>query len=421
MLEIIRMSIASLMRQRTRTFLTMFGIIWGIAAVIILVSIIQGFKARNQQFFAGVGVNKLVLEYSDTFELDGAIIPLKHDVSDRDFILKYCPNVEAATIETTSFRPMERVGSMENMRRGGRSGGGGPGGHGNWFGAAGVSEDYTKLRDYELSYGRLISVTDEETYSKVCVVGSLVVESLWEKDADPVGQQIAIGGVIFTVVGALKKSQSFNDFRVLIPYSTYESALAPQRHGGDFTLMLLLKDPKLYEATRIQVIRMLAARHGFDPNDENAISVEDFARFRDSTVKLFSMLFILVYFVGMMTLAIGAVGVTNIMLVNVKERTKEIGLRKALGATRIKVLFQFITEALLLTVVGGLIGIAVGLLLVSAMYPIAAKTDAFPTPVVTLSSVIIAAVVNVLVGVIAGSYPASQAASLDPIASLRDQ
>src|SRR4030042_2501849 len=103
MLEVIRMSVASLMRQRTRTFLTMFGIIWGIAAVIILVAIIQGFKSRNQQFFAGIGVNKLILEYSDTYELDGIIYPLKHDVSDRDFIIKYCPNVVAATIETTSF------------------------------------------------------------------------------------------------------------------------------------------------------------------------------------------------------------------------------------------------------------------------------------------------------------------------------
>ena len=401
------------MRQRTRTFLTMFGIIWGIAAVIILVAIIQGFKSRNEQFFAGVGVDKIQLQYSDTYEKDGVIYPLQHDVLDKDFILHYSPNIAAATIETTSFRPVERVGRMEGM------GGGGEGE--SWFRICGVTQDYTRLRTYDVAHGRLISIIDDETSQKVCVVGSHVVESLWMKGANPVGQQVAIAGVVFSIVGSLEQSQSFNDFSILIPYSTYDNTLATQRRGGNFTLSLLLKDPALYDATRIQVIRMLAARHGFDPSDEDAIRVQDFARFREETVKLFAMMFILVYFVGMMTLAIGAVGVTNIMLVNVKERTKEIGLRKALGATAGKVLWQFITEALLLTVVGGLVGITLGLMLVASLYPMAAKTEAFPTPVVTISSIIVAAVVNVLVGVIAGSYPASQAAHLDPIQSLRDQ
>ena len=107
------------MRQRTRTFLTMFGIIWGIAAVIILVAIIQGFKSRNQQFFAGVGVNKLLMEYSDTYELNGIVYPLEHDISDKTFILKYCPNIEAATIEVSSYHPMERVRTMEGGGGGG--------------------------------------------------------------------------------------------------------------------------------------------------------------------------------------------------------------------------------------------------------------------------------------------------------------
>ncbi len=414
MLEIVRLSFASLMRQRTRAFLTMFGIIWGIAAVIILVAIITGFKARNMSFFAGVGVNKLILRYSDTYKRDGVTYPLDHDTADAQFIVKYCPNVESASCETQTWREMEAVSGESTP------GAGSSGGH-DWFGVVGVTADYTKVRDYPLRSGRLVNIIDEERTQKVCVAGSRVAEILWGKGVNPVGQQLNISGVVFDVVGWLESTSGFSDFRVIVPYSTFENSLQSRRRNSDFTMNVSLRDPRLYDASRIQIQRLLAARHGFDSNDENAIRVQDFARFRDEMMKLFLMLFALVYFVGMMTLAVGAVGVTNIMLVNVKERTREIGLRKAMGATAGQILWQFIAEALILTIVGGIIGITFGLLFVAAMQPLSKVSDAFPLPVVTLLSIGVAAAVNILVGVIAGAYPAGQAAQLDPIVALRNQ
>jgi putative ABC transport system permease protein len=165
------------------------------------------------------------------------------------------------------------------------------------------------------------------------------------------------------------------------------------------------------------VKRLLAARHGYDVTDESAIRVRDFAEWRDMAKKIFGMFFAVFYTIGILTLAIGAVGVMNVMLVSVQERTREIGLRKAIGATFYVILTQFMAESLAIALIGGIMGMAVGLLLTGIMR-MAPLPDTFPPPVVTATTIYIAVAVNIVVGLLAGTLPARQAASLDPIVAL---
>jgi len=167
-------------------------------------------------------------------------------------------------------------------------------------------------------------------------------------------------------------------------------------------------------------MKILSARHGFDPNDEEAIRVRDFSERRAEINILMLIMMVISYAIGVMTLAIGAVGVMNIMLVSVRERVREIGLRKAVGASRARILAQFLTEALILTLVGGFVGIALGFLVVGILVKVPLP-EGFPPPAISAGIVYSAFMVNIVVGVIAGTYPAMQAASLDPIVALRTE
>jgi len=412
MWELLKLSAGGLLRKSLRAFLTMFGIVWGIASVIILVSIFEGFRQENQKHWGGMGTSTVLLRYSDSFTLDGVKYPLQADAGDADFLREYAPNVEAVGVEETQWLVMQPAAGAAASSGTGEA---------RWFGATAVSPSISVIREFKLERGRYLSPVDYDQASKVVVMGARAVEDLFGKGANPVGELLSIGGRSFEVVGTFQRGAGFMDWQVVMPYSTYESNLAPAGRSGSLRLLVKLKDPARYEETVLQLKRMLAARHGYDPQDETAIEVEDFARWREEGMTVLVMMLIVAYFVGVMTLAIGAVGVMNIMLVNVRERRREIGLRKALGATRRSIQLQFLTEALLLTGIGGAAGMGVGLSLVGLMKLIPQKVEQFPEPVVTVSLVVIAIVVNLVVGVIAGTYPARQAAALDPIVALRDE
>lgn len=413
MWELLKLSVDGLLRKSLRAFLTMFGIVWGIASVIILVAIFEGFRAQNEEHWAGVGSSTVQLRYSDSFTYDGVNYPLQADPADAVFLEDYCPNVDMVGVEEGEWMEMEPVSSAGSGESGGTA-------EPKWFGVRAVSPSIQAIREVKVSGGRYFSPVDYDQANKVIVMGSHVLEELYGDNANPIGELVSLSGRSFEIVGLMEEGSGFLDWHVLMPYSTYEKNIRPSG-SSDLNLLVKLKDPEKYDETVTRIKHMLAARHGYDPNDETAIQVQDFARWREEGQTMVVMMLIVGYFVGIMTLAIGAVGVMNIMLVNVRERTREIGLRKALGATRRSIQLQFLLEALLLTSVGGAAGLGLGMSVAGLMKLIPEKVEEFPEPVVTITMLIVAVVVNLVVGVIAGTYPARQAAALDPIVALRDE
>jgi len=424
---IVRQALSNLMVNRSRTVLTMFGIAWGIATVILLASLVSGFHRQNMRRMEQSGLNMLVLDYGrfGTTE-DGARIPLKHDVEDAAFIVANCPYVVKAVPQVESWLSMT---VKDKERR---------------FGITASTPDIAEQMELQLAHGRFFNAVDDDSGSRVAVVGYRVAEYFWGEGVNPVGEEILLtvqssrvkrsGGSVsisisgpegqsvpFKVIGMLGRERSDPDWHVYIPLSVQESLFGqPGVQGGSLSIYATLDSINHYDKGVQMVKRLLAARHGYDVADESAIRVRDFAEWRETAKKIFGMFFAVFYTIGILTLAIGAVGVMNVMLVSVQERTREIGLRKATGATFNVILIQFMAESLAIALIGGFIGMAVGLLLTGIMR-LAPLPDSFPPPVVTATTIYIAVAVNVLVGLLAGTLPARQAASLDPIVALRSE
>ncbi len=405
MIEIIKLALASLSINRLRSVLTMFGVIWGIATVIILVSVINGFRVENEKMFEYMGADLLVLEYSPFYEANGVRYPLSFDEDDASFIEANSMLIESAAPQIQEWREMQ----VEDKKR--------------WFGLSATTEKMDDIQRLELASGRFITTVDNENASKVIVIGERVREFFFGNDTDVIGKKITMSGSTFTIIGVLQEQNTHNDWRTYIPLKTYESAISPmaeRRSWGSALIYAKLKDLKRYDQAREEVRRILAARHGFEPTDEEAIRFRDFSEYRSQVNLLLLIMFTITYAIGLITLALGAVGVMNIMLVNVKERIREIGLRKAIGASRPSIGMQFLAEALILMLIGGVIGIILGVFVVGVLRELPLP-EGFPVPAISAGIIYTAFAVNILVGIIAGTYPALQAASLDPIVALRTE
>jgi putative ABC transport system permease protein len=401
-----RIALRALKVNRMRSGLTMLGIIIGVAAVIAMVGVGAGATARIQEQIQSIGSNLIIVLpgsiSSNGVRLgSGAVSSLTED--DAKAISAECPSVALTA-------PIVRGGVQVVY------------GSNNWATSAqGVTPDYMTIRDYTMLSGQFFTTQDVDAAAKVAVLGETVAQNLFG-DSDSTGQVVIIKNVPFTVVGVLTpKGQSptgqDQDDVILLPISTAtQKVLGANKANAKAvgSLMVQAMSPQTMDQAIQEMEALLRERHKILPGQDDDFSVRNLTEVFAAQETSAQVMSILLGAIASVSLIVGGIGIMNIMLVSVTERTREIGLRQAVGAKTGDILLQFLVEAVTLSLLGGIIGIAVGLtasLLISHF----AQWSTQVSPL----SIVLAFVFSALVGVFFGYYPARKAAFMDPIEALR--
>jgi putative ABC transport system permease protein len=401
-LNVLRVASRSLGRNKLRSILTMLGIIIGVAAVIAMLAIGQGARYSVESQIASLGTNMLiVLPFASSqggvrFEAGTSIRLTEEDaVAIRD----QCP---AAQYVSPFVRTTDQVMAGDN----------------NWrTQIQGVLPEYLTIRDWPLESGNVFTDSDVKAATKVCILGQTVVKNLFGDNADPVGQTIRIRSLPFKVIGTMiAKGQSAtgqdqDDF-ILAPFSTVQKKLLGITWAN--TIFVSAESQAAIYDAQNEITDLLRSRHRLLPWEDNDFTVRnqtDIASAAETTSKTLT---VLLAAIASVSLIVGGIGIMNIMLVSVTERTREIGIRMSIGARSRDILFQFLIEATVLSLLGGLVGIGLG---VGASH-IISSTAGWPVLIsgfsIGLSSFFAAAI-----GVFFGFYPARKASLLNPIDALR--
>ena len=401
----LRTALRALRRNKMRSTLTMLGIIIGVAAVIATVSIGQGADAAVQAQIRSLGTNLLMVVPGATTAAGvrsgwGGVSTLT--VADAQAIARSCPSVK----EVSYFkRQIAQVVAGDK----------------NWSTAIqGAPPSFFTVREWKVVSGAPFSERDEEGAARVAVLGQTLVEQLFGVGQDPVGALVRIKNVPFRVVGVLEeKGQAMwgqdQDDLVIIPFSTAERrVLGTEFLGTVDTVLVTARSSSQLTAASDEVAALLRQRHRIQPEQEDDFTVRSLAEFAKASQMASQVMTNLLLSVATISLLVGGIGIMNILLVSVTERTREIGIRMAVGAKSRHILLQFLVEAIALSVVGGIVGALVG---VGAALGIS-RLAAWPT-LLSPTAIVGAVVFSGAVGVFFGFYPARKASRLDPIAALR--
>lgn len=398
---VLRAAIKSILKSRMRSLLTALGIIIGVAAVVVMVAIGDGAQLKVEEQIASLGSNLIIITPGSSSVAGvrgGAGSFNKFTLDDVDKIKN-----EATLIKGVS--PLVRSGGQII------------GGSGNWFTQIqGVSPDYLDIRSWAIDSGEFFSDRDITSKAKVCVLGSEVAENLFP-DGDAVGQQVRIKNVPFKVIGVLKsKGQTAvgesNDDIVLAPSKTVLDRLSGGRFISSIQASAISAEKNL--AAQSELKGILRESHKLEQGEDDDFTIKDQSDITEAATETSRVLTYLLASVAGVSLIVGGIGIMNIMLVSVTERTREIGIRLSIGARASDILIQFLTEAVVLSFSGGIIGI---LFSVFVVYIINNYTDqiAYIKPDIVLIAFAFAGTI----GVFFGFYPAKKAAALNPIDALR--
>jgi putative ABC transport system permease protein len=413
--EILRQAFATFRAHKMRTFLTMFGIVWGIASVIILVGLGRGFSVDQKRHMQTLGKDLVIVWGGRTSAQAGgraAGREIHLNVDDADLIRDECYLVHYVSPELRRTIPEVSQYNLANR------------------GVVGMWPAYQNFRSLQISEGRLITDDDEREGRRVLVLGSKANRQLFPGQP-ALGATVLVQSLPYLVVGVLKEKNQNNSYSgpdndyLFAPYSAVSRDFPPPtKPGAGITrgylddIVFEVGDPEEHEAAVVQVRSTLGRVHHFEPLDKDALFIWDTMEGAKLLDKIFGVVTLFFGCVAIVTLCLGGIGVMNIMLVSVTERTREIGTRKAMGATKRDILRQFFAESAMLTIVSGVLGLSFGMGLCAALEALPLP-DFVPHPIVSWISIVASILTLSLITVTAGMYPAQRAADMTPVESLR--
>lgn len=403
----------ALWAHKLRSFLTMFGIAWGVGSLLLLVGVGEGFRSGNRREMSTLGDDVMFIFPGRAPSIQGSAVGMRrYYLTQQDYldIASQAPAVKQVS-PVLQRNDIQVVSDYTST-------------NGN---VQGVTPNYNRIRYMPLAAGRWLNPDDEAQKLPVIVLGDEARRILFPHE-EAVDKDVLLNGVRFRVIGTLQRvgHGQNNDFnlRMFMPYSTMHDFFPAESVGETPNAVSYINyQPRTraeHDQAKLEVHRIIARNHGFDWHDEDAFDEWDSVQSFDMVLKIFTVMDWFLGSVGLITLGLGAIGVINIMLVTVSERTREIGIRKALGATRHNILLQFTLEGALLTLGSGSIGIAGAALFTYLLRGLPAP-QGFDPPRIVLWSAVIALGALALAGIAAGVYPARKAALLEPVEALRQE
>ena len=421
-------SLQNLRANKLRSFLTMFGILWGMVSVVVLSAMGEGFQAGNEKVLLELGKNIGIVwggrtSLQEGGERAGRLVYLTLD----DARALEAESAMVAVVSPELQRGAVRVKSSYNDAT---------------TSVNGIEPQYQEIRTIELEYGRNFTSKDEEQVARVAIIGFDMAEQLFGQ-RPIVGEPLMLNGTPYTVVGKIRKKKQDSNYsgpdnnKVFVPYAAMARDM-PRKDAKDGVLSDIIVAPKDWVVDRLpealnkrtgriediswpletNLRAILARRHGFDPNDKEAITMWDTSLNTLMFARMISNMKVFFGTVGIVTLALGGIGVMNIMLIAVKERTREIGVRKALGATTGNIQRQFFLEGFFLTMISGGTGmlLAIGLCKLVNLAPMPPR---FAGMLLSWQTAVFSLALLVAIGVVTSTYPARRAAELPPVEALR--